>query len=175
MPNVIKVILQGDVDNLGQVGEIVDVRAGYARNFLIPRSKALVASTASIRHLEHQKRLTEKRKTQLREASMDLAKKMSDVTVTITAKVGEHDKLFGSITTKDIAAELTKAGHVVTHRNVKLEAPIKTVGQHKVDVRLQAGVLASVKVWVVPENPPAAAPAAEKTEAKAAAPAPAAG
>lgn len=174
MPNVVKVILQEDVDNLGQVGEIVDVRAGFARNFLIPRKKALVASTASIKHLEHQKRLTEKRKAQLREASMELAKKMSDVSVTITAKVGEHDKLFGSITTKDIASELTKAGHVVTHRNVKLEHPIKTVGQHKVDVRLQAGVLASVKVWVVPENP-APAPAAEEAKKAEAAPAPAAG
>jgi len=170
MPNVVKVILQEDVDNLGQVGEIVDVRAGYARNFLLPRSKALLASTASIRHLEHQKRLTEKRKAQLRDASMELARKMAEVTVTLTAKVGEQDKLFGSITGKDIAAELKKGGYDVTHRNVRLEHPIKTVGTHKVDVRLQAGVMAAVKVFVVPENPPVeakeeAAPAAEATPA----------
>lgn len=172
MPNVVKVILQEDVDNLGQVGEIVDVRAGYARNFLLPRAKALVASTASIKHLEHQKRLTEKRKQQLRDASMELAKKMAEVQVTITAKVGEQDKLFGSITTKDIAAELIKAGHAVTHRSVKLEHPIKTVGMHKVEVRLQAGVMANVKVWVVAENPPAEKAAeAPKAEAAPAAPA----
>ncbi|MBI5496503.1 MAG: 50S ribosomal protein L9 [Deltaproteobacteria bacterium] len=172
-----KVILQEDVDNLGQVGEIVDVRAGYARNFLVPRKKAVVASLASIKHLEHQKRLTEKRKAQLRDESLELAKKMGEVQVSITAKVGEQDKLFGSVTAKDIAVELTKAGHAVTARNVKLEHPIKTVGMHKVDVRLQAGVMAAVKVWVVAENPPPVEPKEGETEKPAdkAAAAPAAG
>jgi large subunit ribosomal protein L9 len=155
MAKDVKVILQEDVDNLGQVGEIVSVRPGYARNFLLPRKKALVASMASIRHLEHQKRLTEKRKTQLQAESMELAKKMADIQVTISAKVGEQDKLFGSITSRDVALELSKLGYAVTHRNVKMGDPIKTVGTHKVDVRLQAGVMAQVKVWVIAENNPA--------------------
>lgn len=162
MAQDVKVILQEDVDNLGQVGEIVSVRPGFARNFLLPRKKALIASMASIRQLEHQKRLTEKRKSQLQAESMELAKKMADVQVTISAKVGEQDKLFGSITSKDIAAELVKQGFSITHRSVKMDEAIKTVGTHKVDVRLQAGVMAQVKVWVVPENPPPVV--AEKVE-----------
>jgi large subunit ribosomal protein L9 len=169
MSQSVKVILQEDVDNLGQVGEIVSVRAGYARNFLLPRHKALVASVESIRHLEHQKRVTEKKKSQLREVSLTQAKKMADVQVTLTAKVGDQDKLFGSITSKDIAAALVKSGFAdLTHRAVRIGEPIKTVGLHTVEVRLQAGVMAQVKVWVVAENPPPA-PEAEKAAAPAAA------
>jgi large subunit ribosomal protein L9 len=168
MPREIKVILQEDVESLGQVGDIVGVRPGFARNFLIPKKKALVASVGSIQHLEHQKRLTEKRKTQLRDASLGLAKKMADVQVSIAARVGEQDKLFGSVTSKDIAVELTKSGFAVTHRAIRMEEPIKTVGMHRVDVRLQAGVMAQVKVWVVPENPPPASAQPEAEESKSA-------
>ncbi|MEW5848179.1 MAG: 50S ribosomal protein L9 [Myxococcota bacterium] len=173
MAQDIKVILQEDVDNLGAVGDIVSVRPGYARNFLLPRKKALVASVASVKHLEHQKRLTEKRKAQLQAASMETAKKMADVQVSITAKVGEQDKLFGSVTSKDIAAELIKQGFAITHRSIRMAEPIKTVGMHKVDVRLQAGVMANVKVWVVAENPPPVE--AAEGEGEAAAPAEQAG
>jgi len=172
MPNSVKIILQEDVDNLGQVGDIVEVRSGYARNFLLPMKKALVASTASVRHLEHQKRLTEKKKAQLRDVSLAIAKKLADVTVTLHAKVGEQGKLFGSITARDIAAELVKQGYAVTAKSVRITDAIKTEGTHKVDVRLQAGVMSQVKVWVVAENPPApkeaaveAAPAADKAAA----------
>ena len=151
-----QIILMERVVNLGGLGDIVKVKEGYARNYLIPYKKAVEASQASIRHLEHQKRLTEKRKEQLRAASMDVAKKLSEVQVTLSAKVGEQDKLFGSITARDIAGELVKQGYTVTARSVKLGEAIKTVGLHKVDVRLQAGVMAQIKVWVVAENPPPA-------------------
>ena len=164
MAKDVKVILQEDVDNLGQVGEIVSVRPGYARNFLLPRKKALVASVASVRHLEHQKRLTEKRKTQLQAESMEVAKKMADIQVTISAKVGEQDKLFGAVTSRDIALELSKLGYGVTHRSIKMGDPIKTVGTHTVDVRLQAGVMAQVKVWVIAENTPVAQQEEEEPE-----------
>ena len=164
MSQTVKIILQEDVDNLGQVGEIVAVKAGYARNFLIPRKKAVVASLGSIRLLEHQKRVADRRKTELRDASMSQAKKMADIQITLTAKVGEQDKLYGSITTKDIATELIRSGFDVTHRAVRIGEAIKTVGMHKVEVRLQAGVMAQVKVWVVAENPPPVAEIDEEEE-----------
>lgn len=152
MARSVNVILQADVGNLGQVGEIVAVKPGFARNFLIPQQKALLASKRSVRELEHQKRLTEHRKGLLKKESEALAAQVKGLTLTITAKAGEHDKLFGSIGTRDIAKAMADAGHEVPHRNIKLAEPIKALGTYTVDVRLQADVMAQVKVLVVPQS-----------------------
>ncbi|MBN2358117.1 MAG: 50S ribosomal protein L9 [Deltaproteobacteria bacterium] len=152
MARTVQVILQEDVANLGQVGEIVGVRPGYARNYLLPQRKALVADKRSVRAFEHQKRLTEHRKLKLRTESEKLAGDLKQVSVTIPAKAGEQDKLFGSVGARDIARALTGLGYPLSHRSVKLAEPIKALGQYSVDVRLQADVMTQVKVLVVPES-----------------------
>jgi large subunit ribosomal protein L9 len=152
MARTVQIILQEDVANLGQVGEIVGVRPGYARNFLLPQRKALVADKRSVRAFEHQKRLTDHRKLKLKAESEKLAGELKQVSVTIAAKAGDQDKLFGSISARDIARALTDLGHTINHRSVKLAEPIKALGQYTVDVRLQADVMTQVKVLIVPES-----------------------
>lgn len=152
MARTVPVILQEDVSNLGQVGDVVTVRPGFARNYLLPQGKALVASKRSVRELEHQKRLTEHRKLKLRADSQKLAEQLSQVQITIPARAGEQDKLFGSVGVRDIAKGLAVAGHALSHRAIKLAEPIKALGLYSVDVRLQADVVAQIKVLVVPES-----------------------
>jgi len=152
MARTVPVILQEDVDNLGLVGEVVSVRPGYARNFLLPQGKALMSSKRSARLMEHQKRVTEHRKLKLREESDKLAAELSQVQVTIPARAGEQDKLFGSVGARDIAKGLAEAGHDISHRSIKLADPIKALGLFPIDVRLQADVVATIKVLVVPES-----------------------
>ncbi len=152
MARTLNVILQRDVANLGEVGEILPVRPGYARNYLIPQKMALLASKRSVNELEHQKKLTEHRKQQLRGESQGLAAKIHDLHPTIPAKAGEQDKLFGSVGTRDIAKALADAGHDISHRSIKLEEPIKQLGQFQVKVRLQAEVLTQIQVLVVPAS-----------------------
>jgi large subunit ribosomal protein L9 len=152
MARTVNVILQRDVANLGHVGEIVPVKPGYARNFLLPQKLALLASKRSVAELEHQKRVTEHRKGTLRKESEAQAATLKDLQLTIPAKAGEQDKLFGSVGARDIAKALADAGHEIPHRSIKLAEPIKTLGQFAVDVRLQADVLAKIKVLIVPES-----------------------
>ena len=152
MAHMVSVILQADVPNLGQVGEIVSVRPGFARNFLLPKKMALVASKRNVHELDHQKRVTEHRKLQLREESNTLAGQLTGVQVTIPARAGEQDKLFGSIGTRDISKALRMVGHDISHRSIKLADPIKALGSFDVDVRLQADVMAKIKVLIVPES-----------------------
>ena len=162
MAQNVSVILARDVANLGRVGELVSVRPGYARNFLVPGGLALPASPKRITFFEHQKKVIEHRRRQLRGESEKKAKEMSGVQVTLTAKVGEQNKLFGAITARDIARALTAIGHPIHHKDVKLAEPIKTVGIHTVDVRLEADVAAQIKVIVAADMsaPPEQAPAA---------------
>lgn len=164
MARTVQVILQEDVANLGHVGEIVAVRPGFANNFLIPQHKALVASKRSVHELEHQRRQTEHRKLKLRAESESLSKVLAGVQVTIPARAGEHDKLFGSVGARDIAAALASQGHVISHRAIKLGEPIKALGQFQVDVRLQAEVIAKIKVLVVPESAEQAAEEVDDAE-----------
>ena len=152
MARTVPVILQEDVIHLGQVGEVVSVRPGYARTFLLPQGKALMASKRSVRLLDHQTRVTEHRKLKLRSDSEQLAKELADVQVTIPARAGEQDKLFGSVGVRDIAKALAEAGHDISHRSIKLTDPIKALGLFPIDVRLQADVVATIKVLVVPES-----------------------
>lgn len=152
MGRMVSVILQEDVPNLGQVGEIVSVRPGFACNFLLPQHKALVASKRSVSELAHQKRLTEHRKQQLKSESQSRAEVLNKVQVSIPAKAGENEKLFGSVGTRDIARALEMVGHHVSHRSIKLEEPIKQLGSVQVPIRLQADVMATIKVLIVPES-----------------------
>lgn len=170
MAQNIPVILARDVANLGRVGELVNVRPGYARNFLVPQGLALPASPKRVAFFEHQKKLVEHKRRVLRAESEKKAKDMSQVQVTLTVKVGEQGKLFGAVTGRDISKALQAIGHGIHHRDIKLAEPIKTVGVHTVDVRLEADVAAQVKVIVAAEveATQAAAPAEEEAATEAA-------
>ena len=145
------VILRENVENLGLIGDVVKVPDGYARNFLLPRKLVMQADENNVVQIEQQKKALEKRRLAVKAASQELATKLTEVTVTISRKVGEHDKLFGSVSAGDIADELKKQGYHVERRKVHIEHPIKTLGVHPISVKLDTDIAATVKVWVVKE------------------------
>lgn len=160
----IHVILARDVPNLGRVGELVQVRPGYARNYLVPQGLALPASPKRVAEFAHKQRMVEHQRQKLRGASEARAQELARVQLTLTAKVGEQGKLFGAITSRDVAQALAEQGYAVHHRDLKMDS-IKTIGLHVVDLRLEADVSAQVKVVVAAEQSPEAATADEEDEA----------
>jgi large subunit ribosomal protein L9 len=146
------VILRENVENLGRIGDVVKVSDGYARNYLLPRSLVVAADDKNISLIEHHKRGLEKKRLAQRGVAEELAKKLGEVQCTISRKVGEHDKLFGSVSAGDIADAIKAAGYTVERRSIQLAHPIKTLGVHPVTVRLEPEVSATVKVWVVKEE-----------------------
>ncbi len=146
-----KVILREDVEKLGKAGDIVKVADGYGRNFLIPRNLAVPADVRNVRALEHDKRVIEARAKKTRKAAESLAEKVAAVSVTLPARAGEEGKLFGAITSRDIAEALEKAGVAVDRKHVQLAEPIKQLGDYKVKVKLGADIVPEISVSVVPE------------------------
>jgi large subunit ribosomal protein L9 len=144
-----KIILREDVDHVGKMGELVTVAAGYARNFLLPRDMAALATEKNVRALEHQKRLIEAKRKKERAAADELVKRLAGIPVTITMQAGEEDKLFGSVTSKDIADALAAADFVIDKRKIILDKPIKTLGTFMIPVRLASDVTGEVRVSVV--------------------------
>lgn len=142
------VILREDVYNLGKSGELVTVKEGYARNYLLPRNLAMLASSANVRQLEHEKKVIELRQQKLKGGAMEQAKKLEGVKVSIKRKVGEQDKLFGSVTALDIAEALAAAGHKLDRRLIHLLEPIKAIGAFPVEIRLHREVTAQLTVNV---------------------------
>ncbi len=147
----LQVILNEDVPNLGSIGDIVNVSSGYARNFLIPRNLATLATSGNRKQLEHTQRLMEKKRAEAIKSAQDLAAKLSELSVTIAKQVGEEDKLFGSVTNRDIEDALAKEGYRIDRRNIVLSEPIKTLGVYNVDVKLHSALASQIKVWVVAE------------------------
>ncbi len=146
------VILRENVPNLGRIGEVIKVKDGYARNFLLPRNLVVAADEHNVAVIEHHKKSLEKKRFAQRATAQEAANKLNDFACNIQRKVGEHDKLFGSVTTTDIADALNKAGFAVDKRTIVIEKPIKTLGVHPVTVKLETDVSATVKVWVVKEE-----------------------
>jgi len=146
-----QIILIEDVANLGGIGDLVAVKPGYARNFLLPRKFAILASSKNVARLEHEKRIASFKLTRAKAESAEIAKKLSGTSVTIARKVGEQDKLFGSVTSHDVAQALSDKGVQVDRRRVHLAEPIKALGEYKVPVRLRADITVEVKVVVVAE------------------------
>jgi large subunit ribosomal protein L9 len=144
-----KVILQRELPSLGSVGEVVTVKDGYARNYLIPQKIAIPADTRNIRQLEHMKRLVAAKQARQKREAEELAKKLESASCTIQMVVGEQDKLFGSVTSKDIEEALAREGLQVSRKKIVLEEPIKKLGVFMVDVKLHPQVTAKLKVWVV--------------------------
>ena len=146
-----QVILLEDMPKLGTIGDLVTVKDGYARNFLLPRKKALTASVRNVKRLEHEKRIANVKLAQAREGADTLAKAIGALSVTITRKVGDHDKLFGSVTTLDLEKALVEAGHDIDRRQILLETPIKELGSFEVAVKLHKQVNATLKFEVAGE------------------------
>src|SRR4051794_27314742 len=149
MATMIQVILQQDLKNLGKSGELVRVRPGYARNYLIPRSLAMPATVHNIKQLEHEQRISAARAAKARAEATGLAGQVSGVTVVIERKVGEEDRLFGSVTTKDIVAALKEKGIEIDRKRVELRTPIRTAGTFEVTAKMLGDVTATFKVEVV--------------------------
>jgi large subunit ribosomal protein L9 len=147
-----KVILQQNVEGVGHLGDLLDVSPGYARNYLIPRGKALEANPRNVKALEHAKRtMAEKAKKEKLEIE-GYAKRLSAVSVTVAAQVGKDDKLFGSVTAKDIAESLAEKGFEVDRRKIQLAQPIKELGTVTVPIKLHHQVTASVSITVVKKD-----------------------
>jgi large subunit ribosomal protein L9 len=146
-----KVILVQDMESLGLGGEIVNVAKGYARNYLIPRGMALEATEKNIKLTETQRKNIEVKRVKAKEDALKLKERLSGVTVTIAQKVGEEEKLYGSVTTMDIADQLEKQGITVERRRIILDKPIKSLGEFPVAVKLHPEVTAPITVVVVPE------------------------
>jgi large subunit ribosomal protein L9 len=144
-----EVILRQAVDTLGHTGDIVKVSAGYARNFLLPRGIAYEATAGNKKRLEQERARLEAAEGERRGSAQELATKIEQVSLTFSARVGEEGKLFGSVTTADIAHELEKQGIHVEKRQIDLHEPIKALGVYRVPVRLHADVKPEVRVWVI--------------------------
>lgn len=146
-----KVILKEDVKNLAAIGEIVSVSDGYARNYLIPQKMAVEANTRNIKEFEHNRKMIAQKAAKIKEQFKSLADKLSAITLTIKAKSGEDDKLFGSVTSMDIAEALKAEGFDIDRRKISLEEPIKRLGVYSVDIKMHAEIPLHVKVQVVQE------------------------
>ena len=145
------VILRDDVEKLGRAGEVVTVKDGYARNFLLPRGLAYPATDGNRRRLDAEQRLRARKVEAEVSSARDVAAKLEAVSLSFSMKAGEGDKLFGSVTAADIAERLAAEGLKVDRKHIELEEPIKALGVYKVPVRLHPDVKPEVRVWVVKE------------------------
>jgi large subunit ribosomal protein L9 len=142
------IILMENVDGLGQIGDLVKVKPGYARNFLIPKKFAIEANTRNLKELEHQKRQLERKAQKVLQASEVLKEQIEKVHCVFQLRAGEDGKLFGSVTSMEIQAKLAEAGVEVDRKKIQLDEPIKALGDYEVAVKLPADVVATVKVSV---------------------------
>ncbi|HSU60756.1 MAG TPA: 50S ribosomal protein L9 [Bryobacteraceae bacterium] len=147
-----EVILREDVEKVGARGAVVKVADGYARNFLLPKRLAVPASAANKKIVEQEREAYLRREAKVKGESEDLAKLMENVTVTFHQRVGENNQLFGSVTAKDIADALEAQKYHVERRKIQLDEPIRTLGEHKVTLRLHRDVTADITVIVEPEQ-----------------------
>lgn len=147
-----EVILREDVQHLGSIGDLVKVKPGYARNFLLPRGLAVIADKRNTGELEHQRRIVADKRERVLRAAQTLAQKLASLRVIVRARAGEEGKLFGSVTNLDVEKALADQGVAIERRRIRLDDPIKTLGEHRVGVQLGVGVVAEVTVSVVAED-----------------------
>ena len=146
-----KVILREDVEHLGESGAIVNVKTGYARNYLIPQGLAALATSRNIKMMEHKLREIQRQIDAAKAEADEVKEKLAQISVTVTKAAGENDKLFGSVTSKDIEAALATEGVKIDRRRIVIEEPIKALGVYKVGAKLLGGATGEFKVWVVKE------------------------
>lgn len=147
-----QVILKEDVHNLGKAGEVVQVRPGYGRNFLIPQGKAAVATAGNVAAIEHQKKLIAAKNAKLAKDAEGMRDRLAQLEIQIERQVGEEDKLFGSVTGRDIVEALGAKGVQLDHKKLVIAEAIKTIGIHSVEVKLGQGVTGTIKVVVAPKS-----------------------
>ncbi|TVQ96769.1 MAG: 50S ribosomal protein L9 [Deltaproteobacteria bacterium] len=143
-----EIILTEDVPNLGSMGDLVKVKPGYGRNYLIPRGFAVLATRGNRRHLDHVMRQIEDRKAKLRVGAEAKAGALRDTAITIARQAGDDDRLFGSVTNRDIEAALEALGHPIERRRILVKEPIKTLGIYHIPLKLHADVTVNLPVWV---------------------------
>jgi large subunit ribosomal protein L9 len=144
-----EIILRQAVENLGKPGDVVKVKSGYARNYLLPHGLAYEATPGNLKRIQQERDRLEAAENERRNAAQGLAEKIEQVSLTFSARVGEEGKLFGSVTAADIAAQLEAQGFHLEKRQIDLHEPIKALGVYRVPVRLHADVKPEVRVWVI--------------------------
>jgi large subunit ribosomal protein L9 len=147
MATHVHVVLTEDLHNVGKSGELVKVRPGFARNYLVPRGLAVSATPDNVSRIEHEKRVAESRAGKLRSEAEQLAAKLGELKITITRPVGEGDKLYGSVTARDIEEALEQKGYAVDRRRIDTE-PLKALGTFPVSIRLGTAISATIEVTV---------------------------
>jgi large subunit ribosomal protein L9 len=147
-----KVILAENIASLGRIGDLVKVAPGYARNYLVPKGLALESTEKNVRDLEHKKRILARKREKVRQEMLSQAEKLKQVQLTLTRKVAEEDRLYGSVSTVDIAKALEDLGFAVDRKDIRLVQPIKQLGEYQVSIRVDADVEAEVKVVVQKEE-----------------------
>lgn len=144
-----RVILREDVPKLGKTGDVVKVSDGFGRNYLLPRQLAVAATETKLKQIEHERRVALKRREKLAKEAGVLREKLEGVAVTVSKRVGDNERLFGSVTPADIELALAEEGHKIERKRIKLDEPIRALGVFPVRVALEAGAEATIKVWVV--------------------------
>jgi len=146
-----QIVLREDIDKLGRRGDIVDVAVGYARNYLLPKRKALILSDGNLKTIEKERRRYVLHLAKEKEDCLAVAQRLNAISCTIVRKVGENEVLYGSVTAADIGDQVAREGVEIDKRRIQLDDPIKSLGIYTVPVRLHPEVTAEVKVWVVKE------------------------
>jgi large subunit ribosomal protein L9 len=144
-----EIILRQAIENLGHPGDVVTVKNGYARNFLLPRGYAYEATAGNLKRISAERSRLEAAENERRGGAQELAKKLEEVQLTFSARVGEEGKLFGSVTSADIAEQLASQGFNIERRLIDLHDPIKALGVYRVPVKLHADVKPEIRVWVI--------------------------
>lgn len=151
MAKYMKLILKEDVDKLGESGDIVDVKPGYGRNYLIPQGKAVMATDGAVKQLEMIKEKAERRAELTIEKAQEMAERLETTSVTIPVSVGEDERIHGSVTNKDVAEALAERGIEIDRRKIEIDQDIKTLGEYTATINLIAEIKPTIKVWVVKE------------------------
>ncbi len=146
-----KIILKEDVKSIGSMGQTVDVSDGFARNYLVPRGLAVEANVKNIKSLEHEKKVIQEKAKKVKNSVQDLADRLANMTVVIKTKAGEEGKLFGSVTTMDIAEQLKNQGIEIDKKKISLDEPIKRLGTYAVNLKLHSEITAQVNIQVIEE------------------------
>jgi len=149
---IMKIILTENIASLGEIGQIVNVAPGYARNYLLPQGLALKATGENVRELEHRKRILAQKRKKVRQEMLSVAEKLNQVKIVLNRKVAEEDKLYGSVNVVDIAKALEEQGFDVDRKSIHLEQPIKQLGDYSVPIQMSSDVSANVKLVIEKEE-----------------------
>lgn len=147
-----QVILTQNVEHLGKAGELVTVKPGYGRNYLLPKGLAISATARNVKRLEHDRQVIAARVSKEQAEASSLAGRINGMVLQFERRVGDDEKMFGSVTNRNITEQLEVAGVKIDHRRIQLDEPIKALGKYEVDVRLKADTTAKLKFWVVSKD-----------------------